>query len=331
MFVNSLYNIQTNQTFKSNIAPNKLLSDSKAIVQKSVKSYLEAKSLPQVNFEPTELKCLFQIKDSEDFIQTAFNSFIKKLNIPAKIAPKLIYQNCDASFIFGYDKTINNILINTSYEIPKYKDILVLFRHEFQHFLQNINLLRHEELGKKHLQNIYNLYISDYNEKLLETLKMHPSSWQVDFKSFKNLYLMKNYLNNNDKQSFDTEFNKIKKTVKKDLKSFRKKVINCLGTINSNDKRTENLTKICEGTRKTDYSEKQNWAEYLTNPAEYEATLAEYLFQANLENQCFINFLNNITEEFLNSEHPEDIKIKTQLTELLSQKPNTDFAIPNLI
>ena len=300
------------------------------LLQKSIyRQYLDSKNLPRLAFDKQELDKLFAIERSRDFAKACFKGMVEKLNLPKKIAPKLVFEPVDADFIFGYERTSNSIIINTNDDVPPKNEIFALIRHEFQHYLQNIDLLRSEEYGEEHINNLVNVHISEFKENTLSLLKDDPKNWEVGYEEFKHLYQIKRDLENGSSEHFEKDIKEEGKAVRKSLKNLQKEVIKSLGVIKASSPQSGYLKKLYKGFQ--EYDEKTNemdWDDYLTNYSEYEAVLAETATEAELENKCLVNFLKERCDEFLNSEYEIDAKIKEGLAKKLLENPKVDFIIP---
>lgn len=322
-----------NSSFKNKASLKAVLSSTATkgkvspLAQVVTKQYLDYLKLPQIQFSFAELEKLFSINDNIEFIKSSYKSLIKKMNIPSELAPKLVFEEVDLPYAFGYESSKNNIVVNTMYELSDKKDFLALLRHELQHFLQSINLLRHENLGKKYFDNICRLNAIDTSNFIQVKLLENPSDWDVDYKTFKELYQMKKYLENNDIESYKKEVNKENKLNKKYLKSFQRKIIKNLGVIKSDSAETKNLEKIFDSLK--NYTINDSWGDYLTKRAEYEAHLAEYAMEAEVDRACFVQLLKEKYQSFITSKNPQDIRIRMEVEEKLRENPKTDFVLPN--
>lgn len=293
------------------------------------KQYLDALKLPKINFTFEELKKLFAIENNEEFLEAGFNYLLKKLNISDKIAPQLTYADVNSDWSFGYDRCSNEVLVNTLYDLPSKEQILVLLRHELQHFIQNIDLYRQEKIKKSHLNHLVEIYFKEYEHQLQETLKKSPEEWNDDKKRTKKLSTYKRYLDEGNLVAFNKKLLSEKEKIRKSLKNFQRDIIKTLGTTSTGTRKAKNNERIHQAYVNYGTNKEMNWGKYLTNPSEYDATLAEYLLESELNGTCFIKFLKDKYNKFLSSKSPDNVEIQTELAEILAENPNTDFVLPN--
>ena len=297
--------------------------------QTVLSQYFDALKLPRINLNSNELKKLFSIEDPGSFLEASLDFLLKKLNISNKIAPTLIYADVNSNFLFGYDRCSNKIIVNTLYEFPSKKEMLVLLRHELQHFLQNIDLYQQEKIKKKHLHNITDIYFKEYTHQLQETLKKSPEKWDVNKKHAKKLHTYKKYLDERNYSAFNKKLNSEKEKIKKALKKFQKDIIKSLGITKAGVPKAKQNERIYQAYIDYKPNKEMSWGEYLTNQSEYDATLAEYFLDSELNNTCFFKFLKEKYQNFINSKDPENIKIQSEMAEILSKNPNINFVLPN--
>ena len=335
LFYNNNYSSSNNIMFKQAPQLKEVLlrtseTNKVPLLQRSIyRQYLDSKNLPRLAFDKQELDKLFAIERPRDFAKACFKGMVEKLNLPKKIAPKLVFEPVDADFIFGYERETNSIIVNTNDDVPPKNEIFALIRHEFQHYLQHIDLLRSEEYGEEHINNLVKLNSDEYRENTVNMIKDDPKNWEVEYEEFKRLYQIKRDMENGSSESLEKEIKEEEKVVRKGLKMFQKEVIKSFGIIKADSPQSVRLKKIYDAF--CEYNEKTNamhWGDYLTNYTEYEAIIAEVATESELENKCMVNLLKERCEEFLNSEYEDDIKIKEELVEKLSKTPDVDFTIP---
>ena len=176
------------------------------------RSYLHMKTL-DFKTTPEELSALFKF-EGDEFFEKAYDFLIKKLGIPEKLRPSVINQSAHESVGMSYDWLNNCIAKNPNGFMKEKAQIFGGLRHELQHFLQNMNVLRTEKLGDEAIDfyaktvakqrcagaeyEVKNLTIeqlkANYDEQTIEyyrylkdLLKNNPEAYEAEFVNLNNI------------------------------------------------------------------------------------------------------------------------------------------------
>ena len=203
----------------------------------------------KVVMDAQSVRKLFEVNDTNqtDFLKASCDFFCENFNIPEQIRPVMGRANLPDEYAFAYDVFTNSIIQNAKYAGGKLskEDIFSMVRHEFQHFLQNMEIFRHENLGKKWLETIQEIY----GQKNRESIKNMLMTKQIDewgckpgSKIMDLLYEMRNRLRHNDIAGFDKLYECIKQGNNNALQGLRNTIIGTKGIIQK-DSKTTNLIK----------------------------------------------------------------------------------------
>jgi len=186
--------------------------------------YMLAKKL-DFKISKKELDNLFQY-NSDEFIIRANMLFSDKAGVSEKIAPKLSLQPLPDNMMMGYSPTDNTILINqknmylfSEPDKSKQRKVKFIFfaalRHEWQHYLQTMDIYRHKTLGDKAVkyysqQSTFELL--DFSNKIFEKVEENKDKLgiKIDYTKIPLLYRFLEFNNTN-------RLNKLKKNVRKEL------------------------------------------------------------------------------------------------------------------
>ncbi len=237
--------------------------------------------------------------DNMEYIIKAFELLTKKLAIPDNIKPGLITSPLPANILMGYAPILNGIYIDTE----KTKNIQKLhvfstLRHELQHYIQNCNILRHEEFGEKAVDSAAEKFI-EYQKQILNSFlaSNSPKELREALSSIPECaYWLKalDYIEAKDEEGLANYINKIAQQYKSEFSEFRQKIISNMGVI----KKDSNLTPRIEASFKEfnnigyyNPNGSIDYSNYFNTFIEQEAILAQG--QAGFEysqEPCFIRY-----------------------------------------
>ena len=200
----------------------------------------------KVAMDAQSVKKLFEVDDTNqtDFMNASYDFFCKNLNIPEQIKPVMVKAGLPEEYPLGYDIFTNSIVQNAKYTGMKLskEDIFTMLRHEFQHFLQNMEIYRHETLGKDWLKTVQEMY----GQRNREGIKNMLMTKQIDewgclpgSKIMDLLYEMRNRLRNNDIAGFDNLYECIKQGNNNSLQWLRNTIVETKGVIKKESKTTD--------------------------------------------------------------------------------------------
>jgi len=289
--------------------------------------YMLAKKL-DLKCTPEEIKKLLSF-EGQKFHLKSFEFFLKKMNIPKKLQPKLVYsaENPEIGMIYNWHN--NTIHINTNFTFKSKEDFLTLMRHEFQHYQQNMQLFRHEQYGKDIVE-----YYSDLSARI-ETQNIDDRAKNLTIKQIKELgfneegiqayVYLKNLLKNNKieeyEKSLDATCAKFKELYKPQYENFRQRVIEEFGILKSDTKEGDRVSRYFKEAISEDlYYEENgriNTIKYITDIREAEAILAQDIMKLNIQgfNQkkfCYLKYLKDCLKKF---EEPQG-EVKEEITRL---------------
>ena len=235
----------------------------------------------KVKMDAKELKQLFNINENANssyFLDSCHQYFKKQLDIPETIASTLGSTIADTPFLYAYDFITNTIVKNLTFnkaELSK-NNVFVSLRHEFQHYLQNMEIYRHETLGKEWLEHNITTFVQKDKEDLKNFLTTKPiDEWGSDINKLKFYYILRECLRNNDNDTFNKLYQPYENGIQQSLTAFRERIITAKGIIPKNHKLTERIKNYIEGFKATIQCYDSNGAikmnEYKANFNESEA------------------------------------------------------------
>ncbi|MBR5303992.1 MAG: hypothetical protein IKU37_04100 [Candidatus Gastranaerophilales bacterium] len=235
----------------------------------------------KAKMDTKELKQLFSINEEANsiyFLNECYQYFKKQLNIPEEIAPTFSSIAQNTPFLYAYDFITNTVVKNMAFynaDLSK-NDVFVYLRHEFQHYLQNMEIYRHETLGKEWLEHNITTFVQKDKEDLKDFLTTKPvEEWGSDINTLRFYYTLRECLRNNDEDLFNKLYQPYENGIRQSLTAFRERIIKAKGMIPKNHKLTERIKNYMEGFKATmQYCESSGaikMNEYKTNFNEGEA------------------------------------------------------------
>ncbi len=263
------------------------------------RTYIHAKTF---DFKATqeELNALFKFDGDEFFVKT-YDFFIKKLGISENLKPPVINQPAHQSVGMTYDFCQNLITRNPNSLEQGKNAIFGQIRHELQHFIQNMNILRTENIGEEAV-DFYSELIA--NQKIMNTdymVKNIPLE-QVDETVQSNFKILKDLLKNNP-NGYENELKAGKKLIADDMKiqlqTFRNLVVQEMGLIKADTKSAKRSEKMLgemlkeKGYWKDDGS--MHLGRYSFDIRENDAMLAQGIAQLKLlppeQKYCYVQLI----------------------------------------
>lgn len=291
-----------------------------------------------------ELNALFKFNNDEFFTKT-YEFFIEKLAIPIKLKPKVVDVPMHESIGMTYDFLNNVIARNTNLAQNDKNVVFGLVRHELQHFIQNINILRTEGIGEQAVDFYSNLAAKqrvgavDFEVKNLTKEQLKASYNDETIKYYQGL---KNLLKNNP-QAYDTELKNLggifKYSALEQNQNFRNLVVQEMGLIKGDTKSAKRSEKMFaeilkgNGYWKTDGS--VHVGQYNFDIRENDAITAQQTAQLKLlpagQKYCYLHSLKQAVNAFveLAQKDPNNKEI-SEIVETAQEKLNK-FGMKDII
>ena len=276
------HDLPKDEFIKTTIKPPREITKTDKI---NFRQYLLSKKV-DLKITPEEIKTLFAY-EGEEFRNKSFEFLCKKLNIPEYYKPALI-SNSSVNTPMSYDFILNAIQINPNFAEQLSDKALFLsgLRHEFQHYLQNIAMFRHETKGEE-LISIYSRIASKNVHKNIDHYARNCSIAQIvqifDEQGTKDIMYMKELLKNNKIEEYQAYLYKTEEDMYKHFNSIytdlRKTIIDKMGVIKKDSIEGKRAEKMIKDTA----SDCNYWTEdgniklvyYITDIREVEALTAQ--------------------------------------------------------
>ena len=129
----------------------------------------------RTNITQEEINKLFKL-EGEDFFKSAYDFLIEKLGIPSGVKPEIVIHTQEIPVEMAYMPYNNAILRKPKFQTDSKSFIFGIIRHEIQHLKQNLDILRHEELGKKAVE----AYSDETARRLVLTLEELVNKYSLE-------------------------------------------------------------------------------------------------------------------------------------------------------
>ncbi len=193
-----------------------------------------------------EMKTLFQ-KDGKEFIEATYQFLLAKMNIDESIYPGLLYveKSVNPALVMAYMAANNAVLvpISTLQEDYSKSYLYGAMRHELQHFKQQCDVLRCEEISDIAMQLYVEQALKNKKTNIDEILRTHTVDEILalpneDPDTLKQLAKMKN-----DEIAYNHFFVEDRNCIEKQYENLRANIIKTMGPIKEGSKEAE-LAKI---------------------------------------------------------------------------------------
>ncbi|MCM1339205.1 MAG: hypothetical protein NC191_06005 [Muribaculaceae bacterium] len=243
--------------------------------------------------------------EAADFMSNSYNYLTKKLGIPDEVRPALMPAEFPSGMpcFMQYIPSMNIIQFNIEYasnvdDIDNFQAL----RHELQHYLQNMKVLRHEEYGEKAIEAYTDNYIEAqkiildnlYNSNQLDSI-LQPG--MLDDKNAAWVRAYKQLRDCGNLDSIDILLKEMASDYKTEILQFRDKVRNVYGVIKSDSLETSKIERIYNEFKDIGYF-KQNreidYDKYFSTFIEQDAILSQLRAGFELsKGGCFMRFMND--------------------------------------
>lgn len=338
--VGKINTITTNSNVKL-AAKENITNTAKAVVDKTRQATKKLSNLDvamfrqylfskQFNFNTTkeELVKLFSYND-EEFFDEAYNFLYKKLGYPESLKPKVAYYPLGGNINMAYGFDDNTILRNSDMPNLAKETTFIKIRHELQHFAQNIEMLRHPEIGPNIIEHYTRLstgkIITDIDYRVrnftLEQLKemgLNDETLEL-YKYLQNLIKNK-YSKYED--ALDDLYESTENFIKERNTKLRDTVVKELGFLEDGSKQAKRATKYYNEFMKSNYWQGKNnihIGKYICDLREEEAAVAELVAQNKLkeimgEKICYIKGYKDRLSDF-SKMVKQDSKMQSEVQE----------------
>ncbi len=272
--------------------------------------------MPKYNMQitPADIKYLSQF-DGNDFLVKSYEFIAAKFGWPEDILPGLYSADLkNSESVMGYNP-MNNIIFFDQDKLTNQKKSVIfsLLRHEFQHFSQNLQILRHEEIGQKALKTNTKRFIEMQKNALDSVFSTYPEQTAIDIFlnsggdiEFINKYLIAHKTGNTE--WLDSLYKELGKQYINEISYYRNKVIEKLGLIKKDSCLTPQIEKNYKEFTECGYYNPDgsiDFEKYFTSDIELEALDAQTFSAFEFSGEgCFMKFMKN---EFINEMSTEDI------------------------
>ena len=275
----------------------------------------------KIQITPEEIDDLCKF-DGNEFIVEAYELLTRKLGLDVNIRPKLFWSTDMNNNIEAAFQPLNNIILCNAEYFPNLskKQQFILLRHELQHYIQNMDILRHEEIGEKALDRLTTNYIKALKQTHDLIFKQYPIKKAVE--NLKNRGEDINFINKyvelfkaKDSKGIDELFESTGSGYRQELTGFRNKIIAERGLIKKDSALTPKIQQNFDEFTNIDYYTPDgnlNFAKYFNSKTEKDAILAQKAadFQFSKEG-CYMKYAKKFFFNKINSE--ETLKALEQI------------------
>ncbi len=309
------------ENMATKVANAKVFKDCTVDDVNNLRAYIQLKPY-SLGITPQEIAELSKF-DGIDFIANSYNYLITKMKYPPEIVPQaMLVPNLNKGYSMGYSPAQNIMCIHSDlgvYEGVSKQQLFALLRHEFQHYIQNVNIIRHKTLGHEALERYSEVYAAGQKQLFINLIESGddglvkqnlPAETMPFFENIKALYL------NNDMEGFNKIFEDLKSEYKLSYSSFRDKVVAALGEIDENSSLTPKLQGYLDEFCNVNYLKSDSSVDlnkYVNVSSEADAMNAQA--QADFEFSgvgCFFKWMKNEVAGLLNN--PETLRQYEELT-----------------
>lgn len=250
-----------------------------------------------------EINKIFNL-DGMDFLNACYEFIVKKVNIPESLRPAVVIGELSKKELsMAYEPGKEMITISPNIVYSTKSQIFGCLRHEFQHYMQNLSVYRHEKIGKEAVE----FWAKDVLEK--EKTFLEPLYKKTDdelmalgyngdvfseIKKMQDLYL-------NNRIAYDKFYDDCARRNIENLTKLRERAIQEMGVVKDGTKeakRAEIFFK--EFKEQTNQSSSYynpdgslNMKKYLSTAIEQDAYSAGDRWQADAEGSCYFKTLKS--------------------------------------
>ena len=198
--------------------------------------------------------------DGDSFLFASFDFLGHKLGFSRKIRPQVQVVDNIAGGAHMVYLPLHNIIACNKSTISKMsqESVFGLMRHEYQHYIQNINALRHETLGEEVVEIMSQNNIK-MQKKSMEALFKNYSQDQIaqiyseSPETLEYIMYIKKAMDSGDEKLVNQIFDAVGQEYKDALVAFRKSVIDELGIIKKDSAMTPKIKRDFDELQEVGY------------------------------------------------------------------------------
>lgn len=263
---------------------------------------------------PEEINELLS-KNGVEFLTASANFFKQKLGFSDGTFPPTVQIGSIRSGLYAAYALEQNIiyLSKDSENIPKPK-LFGLLRHEYQHAIQNHNILRTEGLGEEAVEYYAERSFNKQKDVLLDFAKNY-SVKELLAQGLINDYgahLVSNLaqaLQKDDEVAIENILRRFKKGLAAGLNEFREKLIMEKGLIKADSRAAKIATIHFDEFKNIDYFDENgnlNLGKHAFKVTENEAEMAQLMAESEMSQTCFIKLRKDNLEELSKNKSTAD-------------------------
>ena len=268
------------------------------------KSYIHSMKF-RMGITQQEIKEIFSKKGLE-FIEATSEFFKQKLGFSENNAPPIfLYDTLEGGAPAGYIAEQNMMFLTTSYEdIPK-AQLFGLLRHEYQHAIQNHDILRTEYLGEEAIDFYAEKLFNQQKDLLIDFAKNYSikeliAQGLIDEKGAILVSELSRALEKDDILLTESILNKYKQDIVNSLKDFREKLILEKGFIKADSKQASLAREYFKDFKNVDYYDengKLDLGKHAFKLTEIEAEFSQVMAEAEANQTCYIRQIKDNFEK----------------------------------
>lgn len=256
--------------------------------------------------------------DGGEFVVQSYEFLCKKMGISQSIRPPVMPAEIEGEMLMAYSPSVNLIVYDSNKitNLGKHK-VFSMIRHEFQHFLQNTQILRHETIGKKAVDlNTQNFIEANKNSAKYIAEKYSKEDIVEAYLSSRDentgrLLKAKEFLDNNNTDGFNKLFDDFGEVYRKELVQLRDNTVSVLGEIKENSSLTPKIQKYLDEFNEVGYLKpggQIDYKVYMNTKIEQDAIKAQGQAEFEFSGEpCFMRYAKRSILESLENE--QTIKI----------------------
>lgn len=191
--------------------------------------------------------------EGDEFIFESYDFLVRHLGVPLMLRPPISISNLGKQIDMVYDYTNSKIEVNAEQSNNSKAYLFGALRHEIQHLIQNLNILRHEIIGEEAINTYSEMNVNAYIESIEEILNNIEISTSramsvknsPQFEVFKGLKYLKD---NNEIGEYNKIVDAIKNIIKREsvshLTKLRKLAISEMGILDKDSREGKRAEKI---------------------------------------------------------------------------------------
>ena len=246
-----------------------------------------------LGFNVDEIKKLFSF-DGDNFFTEVYNFFVKKLNIPEKLKPKIGECQLGNGVGMSYLWNQNILAKNPNAPMQTKEEIFSLIRHELQHWSQYMDIYRYPKTGSKMVDLCTDMAVQQELAGLDHVVKNFSSeqllTLGLDGDTIKMIQKLKEFLAKNDTKSYDELFNAYKTNVdsayRGQYNAFKDQVVAEMGSLSSDSRAARRAEKFFDATTAETYLKADgnpHAGKYAVDIREEEAAVTQLVALEDLE------------------------------------------------